>query len=63
MTHLIWQYGRSKIFVGGCDSAVGWAAEHLPVIVNCADVDYEWAPTCPRRWLNLNFKGDLNGRT
>ena len=32
-------------------------------IVNCADQDYEFAPGCDRMWLNLNFRGQLNGRS
>ena len=63
---LIWG-GRMQceaaIYVGGCDDALQWAARCAHSIVNCANIDYPWAQHCSRRWLNLKYRGSLNGRT
>ena len=61
---MIWRRPTGpRLFVGNADSAVDWAAEIRPVIVNCANIDYPATPVCRRLWLNLNFRGELNGRT
>ena len=67
MPFLIWGGNSQRepaIYVGGCDDALEWASLHANSIVNCANVDYPWAQdNCSRRWLNLKYKGALNGRT
>ena len=51
------------MFVGDKESALEkWSGETVG-IVNCADQDYDFAPGCDRWWLNLNFRGQLNGRS
>ena len=54
---------EAAIYVGGCDDALQWAARCAHSIVNCANIDYPWASHCSRRWLNLKYRGSLNGRT
>ena len=54
---------EGSFYVGTYEDAVGWAADHARSIINCADVDYPWAESCRRRWLNINFRGELNGRS
>ena len=71
--YLVWHPGESEgkawcsgvpaLFVGGAHCALEWAARHWAVVINCSDIDYPFAPTCQRLWLNLNFKGWLNGRS
>ena len=59
----VWTLGPRDVYVGQADHALDWAEQHSAAIVNCAHIDYDWAPSCDRRWLNLNFRGSLNGRT
>ena len=54
--------GQGSFFVGGHEDAVHWAAHHAHSVINCADVDYPHAKSCRRRWLNINYRGSLNGR-
>ena len=63
MAWLIWKSGSREVYVGEKVHALDWAKQHEAAIVNCADVDYDWEPKCDRRWLNVNCKGTLNGRT
>ena len=63
MAWLVWKSGSRKVYVGAKYHALDWAKQHEAAIVNCADVDYDWEPKCDRRWLNVNCKGTLNGRT
>ena len=52
----IWESGNgARLYVGSADDAVR-AGGHVARIVNCANVDYPYAPACSRRWLNLNFR-------
>ena len=53
--------GPAKLYVGNCQEACHWAGQHVATIINCANVDYPHHPWCVRQWLNLNFKGLLNG--
>ena len=55
--------GVSRLWVGDQDSALGWASANRARIVNCANINFEFAHDCERRWLNLNFRGELNGRS
>ena len=53
---------QGSLFVGGHEDAVDWAEEHAEAVINCADIDYPHAESCRRRWLNINYRGRLNGR-
>ena len=49
--------GVGKLYVGGSESAVQWAGQHVAFIINCADINFAWHPWCPRFWLNVGFRG------
>ena len=50
-----------KLYIGDCQQACQWAGEHVDYIVNCANVDYPHHPWCIRMWLNITFKGSVDG--
>ena len=55
--------GQGSFFVGGHEDAVHWAHEQAHSVINCADKDYPHADNYRRRWLNINYRGSLNGRS
>ena len=53
-----------SLYVGSCTDALHWAGRNVSVVVNAADKgNYMWHDWCVRYWMNLNFRGTLDGVT